>query len=129
MAQIFVSISAKMAQINISIYTQVVSIKNRHPKAAYNGFRVPVSAYLCFLAFQIKTLYCYFIQLHRDLREFAVEIKRSHTNSISAHVIAVVWLHSFIRPGIQKHSGNFMGHICQLGFLVFYVREDLVQIC
>lgn len=79
-------------------------------------------------ALNIEVLADYGIQLFRYFFKRLIQIERFNAYPVSAHHIRVVGLDILIGRGIQKHTGNAVLFIAELGILVLHISEYLIQI-
>mgnify|MGYP005770578841 FL=1 len=68
------------------------------------------------------------IELCRNLGKIPVQIQCPDTDSVPAHLVAVIRLKDFIRCDIEQHTGNGVGSVSKRSILIFDVGENLVQI-
>lgn len=66
------------------------------------------------------------IQLRSDFREVPIQVQRLYADLVSTHLIYVVRLDGFIRPGIEQHAGYRMRLCAKFGVLILHIGENLV---
>ena len=68
------------------------------------------------------------IQLRGNFREIPVQIQRLNADPVPTHLINIIRLDSFIRPGIEQHTRYRVRLLAKFGIFVLHLGEYLVQI-
>ena len=68
------------------------------------------------------------IKLLPDGLEITIQVKRSYTDFITAHVINVVWGNLFVCFGVEQHSRYRVLSSSELYLFVFYVGKYLIEV-
>ena len=68
------------------------------------------------------------IELCGDFCKLSIQIQCTHTNTIPAHLVAVIWLNCSICCRIEQHAGNLVGPVPEFRIFVLDICENLIQI-
>lgn len=68
------------------------------------------------------------VELHFDILEGRIEIKRLHANLVPAHSVNAIWLYFLVGLRVQQHPRHLVGHVgaCEFRLLIFHIGENLV---